>query len=169
MCCIEYQVCIYDTQSILLTDTTGTGTSNNGLHGIYSAAFSIDTDTTPFIIDAIDSNAGLVDSLCSSDYIEIPSSWGGACGGGTGAERNTVNTRYCGSKLGYNAGHNVDVASIAEITSVPVCDCSEPFVVRHGSDSMDDQAGETNINGNDNTAVAGRGACLDYTQQPCYF
>jgi hypothetical protein len=169
MCCIQYQLCIKDTQGITLTDTTGGGTANNGLDGEYNAAFSIDVDITPFIIDTTESNAGLVDALCSTDYIEIPSSWSGPCGGGTGAARPTVNSRYCGSKFGANIGYVQDVATIADITSGAVCDCSEPFVVRHSSDSLDDEGGETSVNGNDNTLVTGRGACLDYVQQPCYY
>merc|ERR1712141_863102 len=78
MCCVEYQVCAADTQGIALTDTTGVGAAENiGVEGIFNEGWSIDMDTNPFVEDAVTVNMGMFDSLCSGDYVEIPSSFAG--------------------------------------------------------------------------------------------
>merc|ERR1711997_641924 len=84
---------------------------------------------------------GLVDSQCSGDYVEIPSSWSGACGPSHGSARNSINSRYCGARFGANFGSTNGQTS----SSTPVCDCSEPFVVRHSSDTVNDLGGTAAI------------------------
>jgi len=163
MCCVQYQVCAADTQGIKLTQTTGT-TSDIGTEGDFSEGWSIDTDTHPFILKTTQDNGGLVDSLCSGDYVEIPSSFSGACGGGTGSAANAINTRYCGSKLGANWW-----STTADTAGTPVCDCSEPFHVRHVTDTSNDTGGAVGVNiANHNAITPGRGFCLDFRQMPCW-
>lgn len=165
MCCVEYQVCTADTQGILLTDETCTAcTTAFGHEGAFNEGWSLDTDTTPYMIVTTQSNAGMVDSLCSGDYVSIPSSFSGACGGGTGSAANAINSRYCGARLGINLW-----ATTQTITSNPVCDCSEPFHVRHVSDTASDLAGSiSTATANGNTVVSPRGFCLDFRQTPCW-
>merc|ERR1712001_620558 len=86
--------------------------------------------------------------------------------GGVVEQRLLINTRYCGAKFGANLVYSV--ATGAGYSSPGVCDCSEPFSVRHGSDMFsdiggDDGAGVVSIN----LAVASRGFCFDYLQLPC--
>merc|ERR1711997_542781 len=96
MCCVQYQVCAADSLGILLIDETGTGT-NTGTKGTFNEGWSLDTDVSPFVEDDAMANMGLVDSLCSGDYVEIPSSFSSSCGGGTASAKNAINTRYCGA------------------------------------------------------------------------
>merc|ERR1712088_829966 len=102
--------------------------------------------------------------MCSDDYVEIPSSWTGQCGHrGVGA----INTRYCGSKFGGNLFYTVTLGQAS--SSQGVCDCSEPFVVRHGTDFSADRGGPA-FASSDAAAqlvVPNRGFCLDFLQQPC--
>jgi hypothetical protein len=165
MCCVEYQVCTADTQGILLTDETCTAcTTAFGHEGAFNEGWSLDTDTTPYMIVTTQSNAGMVDSLCSGDYVSIPSSFSGACGGGTGSAANAINSRYCGARFGINLW-----ATTQTITSNPVCDCSEPFHVRHVTDTASDLGGSISTNtANGNTVVSPRGFCLDFRQTPCW-
>merc|ERR1712141_520675 len=165
MCCVEYQVCTADTQGILLTDEVCTAcTTNLGTEGAFNEGWSLDTDTTPYVIVTTQSNAGMVDSLCSGDYVSIPSSFSGACGGGTGSAANAINSRYCGARLGIHLW-----ATTQTITSSPVCDCSEPFHVRHVSDTASDRGGSiSTATANANTVVSPRGFCLDFRQTPCW-
>lgn len=167
MCCVEYQVCAADTQGIALTDTTGVGASENiGVEGIFNEGWSIDIDTNPFVEDAVTVNMGMFDSLCSGDYVEIPSSFAGTCGGGSGSAANSIYTRYCGARLGATLAAGTIQSTM---TSQPVCDCSEPFWVRHVTDNANDRGGSISQNTNNlNTAVAPRGFCLDYRQTPCW-
>jgi hypothetical protein len=121
-------------------------------------------------------NIGMVDSQCSGDYVEIPSSWSGGCGASHGSARNSINTRYCGARFGANFQASPAVANPPAIMtqSTPVCDCSEPFAVRHNSDAVNDLgggggAGANNVAANANTVGAvPRGFCLDYRQVPCW-
>lgn len=166
MCCVLYQVCTSFNGIQLATDITGeTGTT--GIQGVFNAAWSIDTNTFPMDIAIEQANAGMVDAQCTSDYVEIPSSWSGACGA-NGSARMTVNTRYCGAGFGANLHY-----ANAGTKHTPVCDCSEPFSVVHFSDMADDLGGTGNIgviNGiNTNINVAPRGFCLDFVQQTCYY
>lgn len=165
MCCVEYEVCTADTQGILLTDEVCTAcTTNLGTEGAFNEGWSLDTDTTPYVIVTTQSNAGMVDSLCSGDYVSIPSSFSGACGGGTGSAANAINSRYCGARLGIHLW-----ATTQTITSSPVCDCSEPFHVRHVSDTASDRGGSISTAiANANTVVSPRGFCLDFRQTPCW-
>merc|ERR1712088_764431 len=116
-------------------DTTGVGAAENiGVEGIFNEGWSIDIDTNPFVEDAVTVNMGMFDSLCSGDYIEIPSSFAGTCGGGSGSAANSIYTRYCGAVW-----------------------------VRHVTDNANDRGGSISQNTNNlNTAVAPRGFCLDY-------
>merc|ERR1712088_791554 len=105
--------------------------------------WSLDTDTAPFIVDATMSNMGLVDSVCFGDYVSIPSSFSSTCGGGT--------------------------ASGATNTHSPVCDCSEPFHVRHVTDTANDGGGSIGVGiANTNALTPPRGFCLDYRQTSCW-
>merc|ERR1711994_597104 len=84
-------------------------------------------------------NIGMVDSQCSGDYVEIPSSWSGGCGASHGSARNSINSRYCGARFGANfqaSPLNNPNNAMARSESTPVCDCSEPFAVRHNSDTV---------------------------------
>merc|ERR1719150_1235185 len=159
-------------------------------------AWSIDINTFPFVVDTQinvqltanampvvqvnpNINTGLVDSQCSGDYVEIPSSWSGGCGSSHGSSRNSINSRYCGARFGANFGTTAAQAT----SSTPVCDCSEPFVVRHNSDTVNDLGGVTTIAANTgtlarvlgdlgvfpepvnaamDTTARPRGFCLDY-------
>lgn len=163
MCCVEYQVCNADSQGILLIDETGTGT-DTGTSGTFNEGWSLDTDVSPFVETTSQSNMGLVDSLCSGDYVEIPSSFSSSCGGGTASAKNAINTRYCGARLGMFM-----YATTAAILHNPVCDCSEPFHVRHVTDTSSDTGGSIGVGiANAATTVAPRGFCLDFRQTPCW-
>lgn len=167
MCCVQYQVC-QSYNGIALTSSTGNVGSDAGWKGTFVESFSIDIALSPFLLDGTQNNVGMVDSQCSGDYIEIPSSWSGACGAQSAA-RPTVNSRYCGARLGAN--FHASAAIAINSGHSPVCDCSEPFLVRHSSDAANDIGGRNQIN-IANMAIAAvypRGFCLDFTQMPCYF
>jgi hypothetical protein len=163
MCCVEYQVCIVDTQSIALADTIGTTSDSLGTEGRYNEGWTIDTAHILAVNDEY-SDIGAFDAMCSDDYLEIPSSWTGQCGHrGVGA----INTRYCGSKFGGNLPYTIAIGQAS--SSQGVCDCSEPFVVRHGTDFSSDRGGPA-FSSSDAAAqllVPNRGFCLDFLQQPC--
>jgi len=180
--------------------------ANAGTMQWINPAWSIDINTFPYVIDTDGTgvvwfngqqgvnfnrniNSGLVDSQCSGDYVEIPSSWSGGCGSSHGSSRNSINSRYCGARFGANFGStNGNGANAATSSSTPVCDCSEPFVVRHNSDTVNDLGGLGTVAANGNVAgVLGwagvfpepvntamdttarpRGFCLDYRQMPCW-
>lgn len=164
MCCVQYQVCAADTQGILLTDSEDTAEVNTGVEGVFNEGWSIDTDVKPFFTAATMNNMGLVDAMCNGDYVGIPSSFSGPCGGSTGSAANTINSRYCGAKFGAYLWASTTIS-----TSMPVCDCSEPFHVRHVTDTANDAGASvsTAIN-NVNGVVPPRGFCLDFTQSPCW-
>lgn len=166
MCCVEYQLCAtYD--GTALTDTTPTASGDVGDGGIQNEAWTIDIVTYPFIITVIAVNVGMVDSMCFGDYVEIPSSWSASCGAGSSSGRTTVNTRYCGVRFGENGQKTI----AANVASMPVCDCSEPFVVRHSSDDADDKGGKVSlatINPSIINSHPPRGFCLDFKQIPCW-
>jgi hypothetical protein len=165
MCCVEYQVCVKDSLSILLTDTAGTDSTTLGTEGTFNEGFSIDT-ALAMSQDEIYSDFGAFDAMCSTDYVEIPSSWTGQCGRG-GGHIGAINTRYCGSKFGGNI-FQTEALGAASV-SPGVCDCSEPFVVRHGTDASGDGGGGSFAAGAEASqeAVQNRGFCLDYVQMPC--
>jgi len=172
MCCVEYQTCvIYNSIELVNEGATADG-GDNGINGQFTEAWSIDTGTFPYITPASD-NSGLVDAQCSNDYVGIPSSWSGPCGGGSSATQGMVNSRYCGAHLGANWPSN-GVNGAVDIedgpVDVPVCDCSQPFMVTHRSDIANDD-GEPNDEiaaVNANTGTAPRGFCLDFRQSPCW-
>lgn len=166
MCCIEYQLC-QQFEGTALADADVTESA--GIAGdapTHNEAFTIDVLLYPFIINAESANSGLVDSQCVSDYVEIPSSFSSSCGAGSAGARNAINTRYCGSRFGANGQ-----VSIKATTSTPVCDCSEPFIVRHGTDDGNDKGGSSALGAiNTGTGVTTtRGFCLDYHQIPCWY
>lgn len=168
MCCVDYKLCTADTQGILLVDNAE-GTNANGANGILNEAWTIDTDVLPFSIAATaasvtaQSNQGLIDSMCSGDYVEIPSSTSHNCGGGTSAST-LVSTRYCGARFGVQFQ-----AALKEFSSSGVCDCSEPFTLRHVSDSGNDTGGSNSGAAvNVDTTTPPRGFCIDYRQTPCW-
>lgn len=164
MCCVEYQVCTYF-NGIALTQLTNTGT-NEGLGQLLSEGWSIDSNTRPFGETANTNNAGMVDAMCSGDYVEIPSSFTAACGATATGNHGTVSTRYCGARFGIN----LPVVA-ATNTHSPVCDCSEPFIARYSTDQSSDVGGYENIAVADtgtNTAFFHRGFCLDFRQTPCW-
>lgn len=163
MCCVEYQLCTGFNGAVLAGDATQAAASPAaGTTSTISEAFSIDTDTgAKYIIDATEDNVGMVDAMCTGDYVEIPSSFSGPCGG---SAQNTLNSRYCGPRF----GANFVAAVAATTTSTPVCDCSEPFVVRHNSDDVSDLGGFLGQGvANLNAAVIPRGFCLDFRQKTC--
>jgi len=167
MCCVQYNVCT-TYQGIALADwSLGTGgTANMGSRGVFNEGWSFDINTDPFLIDVSQVNVGLVDSQCSGDYVEIPSSMSRSCGSLFGSHYNGVNTRYCGSKLGANWQR-----LSAQAKSSAVCDCSEPFSVSIHLDDLNDSVANNGA-GDSMDLVAGttnpRGTCLDYRQTPCY-
>lgn len=166
MCCVEYMVCA-SYNGIALADVTQTSadaTDTLGNKGVWNEGFSIDLALWPYTENAEQSNLGLVDSQCLGDYVEIPSSWSAACGAGTSSARSSINTRYCGARFGFAGQQQLAIAA-----STPVCDCSEPFVVRHSSDDANDKGGIGGLNvANTNTANEPRGFCLDFKQIPCW-
>ena len=52
-----------------MADFSGTG---NGMAGIYNEAFSTDLAADLFVIST-QVNQGAVDSMCTTDYVDIPS------------------------------------------------------------------------------------------------
>lgn len=181
MCCVEYKVCA-QYQGIALADIAQIGeAADEGNMGIWNDGFSIDLSLFPYEVNAIQGNLGLVDSQCTGDYVEIPSSWSAACGAGTSSGRTAINTRYCGARFGANPPQQTVLAG-----SSGVCDCSEPFIVRHSSDDSNDAGGIGGLatNNADTTSAlgqttiapanglidnnVGRGFCLDFMQIPCW-
>jgi len=164
MCCVHYQVCIKDTQGIALTDSVGTASATDGTEGTFSEGWSVDISMKQ-AGDETYSDIGAFDAMCSDDYVEIPSSHTGPCGAGT-RHGGTINTRYCGTKFGANLLYTETLAAASQ--SPGVCDCSEPFVVRHGSDMTSDAGGDqaAEVN-NENAITPNRGFCLDFLQMPC--
>ena len=73
MCCTQYDICT-TYNGIALTDfTNGVVANNNGVSGIFNEGFSFDIDLSPnFVIHATQVNSGMVDSMCTGDYVEIP-------------------------------------------------------------------------------------------------
>merc|ERR1712038_1724166 len=165
MCCVEYQVCsMYNGESML--DIDNASGADDGSDAIFNTAFSIDLNTSPFLTETTLTNQGMTDDQCTTDYVEIPSSWSGACGGSATGSTSTINTRYCGARFGANPAMGILV-----FASTPVCDCSEPFVVRHQTDDLNDvgglDAGDAATNPNPGTNIP-RGFCLDYRQTSCW-
>ena len=74
MCCTQYNICA-TYNGIALADWTNGDGSNMGSGGVYNEGWSFDINTASFIIDATQSNVGLVDSQCTGDYVEIPCEW----------------------------------------------------------------------------------------------
>ena len=75
MCCVEYQVCAaYNGIALtdVLTAISESGGEAGGDLGNWNEGWSIDMMLAPYIITTIQSNIGMVDSQCSSDYVEIP-------------------------------------------------------------------------------------------------
>ena len=74
MCCIQYDVCVVDTQAIALEDEVGTTGVASGIQGTYNEGFTVSTNLG--LSDGWDedefANFGGFDSLCSQDYVEIP-------------------------------------------------------------------------------------------------
>lgn len=163
MCCTEYQLCT-SFNGIALADITlsGAAIANNGAGGLYNDAWSIDMDTTPFVIDT-QNNIGMADNQCTGDYVEIPSSMSRTCGAMFGSGLGTMNTRYCGAKF----GTNMQQTAAASTGSSSVCDCSEPFVVTANFDDLSDGGAIATANINQQ-GRAPRGFCLDFKQTPCY-
>merc|ERR1711937_127596 len=163
MCCVEYALCsTYN--GIALADTVSTTVvADMGVTGIYSQAWMMDFDTQPFLITASQVNQGLVDSQCTTDYVEIPSSMSRTCGGMFGSHLGTMNTRYCGSKFGANGQ-----AAIATSSGTAVCDCSEPWSLTIRTDDRNDSGAAATDNPGASSVTIPQGVCIDYKQTPCY-
>ena len=71
MCCVQYLVCIADTQGTELTDTAGLASTADGTEGIFNAGWSIDTGLKQQP-DEDFADMGAFDSMCTDDYVEIP-------------------------------------------------------------------------------------------------
>jgi len=164
MCCTQYDVCT-TYQGIALTDfTNGVVANNNGVSGIFNEGFSFDIDLSPnFVIHATQANSGMIDAMCTGDYIEIPSSHSRSCGSMFGSFLSAVNTRYCGARLGANFQQTP-----ATVASSSVCDCSEPFSVTIHLDDVNDEGLVNDANDEIVAASIARGTCLDFKQTPCY-
>jgi len=165
-CCVEYQLCTSHNGAILAD--AGAANAGGGSNGVYNDAWTIDMDASPFATTITQDGIGMTDNLCTGDYVEIPTSMSRSCGAMFGSGVNTVNTRYCGSKLGSNLQ-----ASIATSTaSSSVCDCSEPFAVTANFDDLSDAGAAATANLNQKVANGlgsyPRGFCLDFKQTPCY-
>jgi len=179
MCCLEFLLCT-QYNGIALTEVASiSGAANDGGNLVMvNEGWSIDIDSseTGFVNDGIGvtnaalatggaNNAGFVDSMCWGDYVEIPSSWSGACGAGHSSARSHQNTRYCGGRFGFNFQ-----AAYGRSSHTPVCDCSEPWTLNHYSNYNNDAMDDAFIVGNLETGTAyPRGFCIDYRQAPCYF
>jgi hypothetical protein len=149
-----------------LVDKDNGDGNDNGADAVFNEGFSIDLNTSPFVIETTQTNIGMTDDQCTGDYVEIPSSWSGSCGGSSSGNRATINTRYCGAKFGASPAFG-----ILTVASSPVCDCSEPFVVRHQTDDQNDVGGTEEGVGTNLDPQAGnvpRGFCLDYRQTSCW-
>merc|ERR1719273_1516425 len=104
-----------------------------------------------------------VSSKLIQTYIQI-ASFSSTCGGGTASGANAINTRYCGARLGIQLA-----STTATGTHSPVCDCSEPFHVRHVTDTANDGGGSLGVAiANTNALTPPRGFCLDYRQTSCW-
>lgn len=99
-------------------------------------SFSLDTNGN------LIAGMSLVDTQCSKDYINIEGS------SSTGNLAN-VRNRYCGTVLSDN--------NFAVKASLPISDCTQPFIVRIRTDDLRDA---------DATRLS-RGVCLTYTQIAC--
>jgi len=164
MCCVQYDICA-TYNGIALADWANADATNMGSSGVFNEGWSFDINTGGFLIDATQTNVGLVDSQCTGDYVEIPTSMSRSCGSLFGSHYNALNTRYCGSKLGPNWHKATAVA-----TSSSVCDCSEPFSMTIHLDDLNDAV--LNVPAADSmdlvAASKPRGTCLDFKQTPCY-
>merc|ERR1711981_345515 len=164
MCCVEYQACaIFNGENMI---DAANGDNADGSDGTWNYSFSIDLNTEPMVTEETLVNQGMTDDQCTTDYVEIPSSWSGACGGSSSGSRATMNTRYCGARFGANPATGLDT-----FASTPVCDCSEPFMVKHQTDDLNDLGGQDNGNAdnvNQAATVFPRGMCLDYRQTTCW-
>jgi hypothetical protein len=163
-CCVLYQVCQQYQSSDLLTAAVPTGgDAVNGEAGIISEGWSFHTKIIGSggaagggAIDAKTGNdIGLVDSACTTDYVEIPESTTGRKDFGAST---SVNTRYCGHRFG-----NIPAItnSPGRNNHAPIWDCTEPFEVRKRNDQMNDIGTEVA------QVDATRGLCLDFTQDQC--
>lgn len=197
VCSMFNGIALADTQATHTTPATidlGVGSNDaTGSVQFINDGWSLDTNTAPFILDtpievtpiaaglpvigiatifSSQINIGMVDAQCSGDYVEIPSSWSGGCGSTHGSARNTINSRYCGARFGANWQGTARSTAVAPAnlvtTSTPVCDCSEPFVVRHNSDTVSDLGGTGGSAIVNLSTARPRGFCLDFRQMPCW-
>lgn len=179
MCCTEYKPCASYQGIALLDGLHASLQADNsvGDKGVWNEAWSFDTMLWPFIENNIQENLGMADSQCLGDHVEIPSSWSAACGAGTSSARSTINSRYCGARLGFNGQQGTDTNTVAGgfHGSPMVCDCSEPFTVTHWSDMGNDKGGAGGVNAantysatSSSAGLLPRGFCLDYQQIPCW-
>jgi len=166
MCCVQYDVCVVDTQGIALVEEVGTTGVGSGIEGTYNEGFTVTTSLgngAGFNEDEF-ADFGGFDAMCSGDYVDIPSSFSGKCGGTAGAQ---INTRYCGAKFGANLMYGA-TGEGPPSSSPGVCDCSEPFSLRHGTDMYSDIGGDSGAGiASINLLVHSRGFCIDYLQLPC--
>lgn len=171
MCCTLFQVCSFFGGTDL-TQTIAGGNFANGLSSLVSQGWSFMQDLTVGA-GGLTTNAifgmdmGLVDYYCTGDYVEIPDSTSGTrdYAGGNNAQ---VNTRYCGTRLGFT-GTAITVAANSLITGhAPVWDCSEPWEVNYRTNIYSDEnAVIVSTTANDIPADLARGFCLDFSQQAC--
>jgi len=164
MCCVQYDVCL-TYQGLALNDWNNNLGNNDGTEGNFNEGWSFHTNVAPYIIKTTQANVGLVDSQCTGDYVEIPSSMSRSCGAMFGSYLSNVNTRYCGTKFGANG----PMAIPAQTKSMSVCDCSEPFTMTINLNDLNDVAEVDKINlMSAITTYNARGTCLEFKQTPCY-
>jgi len=166
MCCVEYQLCsMYNGKE--LVDVVGDTSNAAGGYGIWHEAWSLDLNTSPWVVQSTkkgaSTNVGLTDAMCTGDYVDIPSSMGRACGSNFGSHLSAMNTRYCGTKFGANYPAGSD-----ESQSMPVCDCSEPWSVTIHTDDFNDIGTQAAATTGLGTSSFNRGVCLEFKQTPCH-
>jgi hypothetical protein len=161
MCCTLFQVCVQYAGIDLISQVAG-GAVATGSGGVISEGFSFQTDISAAgagatgVGDANAGNEGIVDAQCTLDYVEIPDSSTGVQNFAAAVQ---VNTRYCGTKLGFQPSLTSN-----ENMNAPIWDCTEPWEVTYHTDIFTDVG---TVAGATQATIESRGLCLDFLQQAC--
>ena len=92
-----------------------------------------------------------VDEECTNDYLSIPES-SSICEASCSND-SPKRSKYCGGVLN-------DGTMLTE--NIPICVCSQPFMISIVTDNADDLG----VMAGANTGIS-KGICLDYEQLPC--